>query len=111
MEPIDQTAATFKVKVKIGYLSKTFDMKARYREMNEPFRLTFSADGPDAEISGTIDIATKQDDPGASLIKYKIEIRPVSVTGKTAVAMIGKDLVKKQSSEFAECVKTRIKSP
>lgn len=110
MEPIDQTTATFKVKVKVGYLSKTFDMKARYREMNEPSRLTFSADGPDAEISGIITINAKQEDPGVSLVKYRIEIRPISVTGKTAVAMIGKDLVKKQSGEFAECVKTRLKS-
>jgi len=41
-------------------------------------------------------------------VKYRIEIRPVSVTGKTAIAMIGKDLVKKQATEFALCVKSKL---
>ena len=104
---IDDTSGIFKVKLKVGYLSKTFELKAKIKESIPPSHLVFTGEGSDAEINGRLDIIP--DEAGAS-IKYGIEIVPISVTGKTAIALIGKDLVRKQTSEFAGCVKTKLES-
>ena len=102
---IDRDTASFKVRVKVGYISRSFEIKARFKEVVEPTHVTFFGEGSDAEISGNLDFAQTS---GAVAIRYRIEIRPVSVMGKTSIAMIGKDLVKKQASEFASCVKSKL---
>lgn len=106
---IDDMTAMFRVKLKVGYLSKTFEMKAKLNEVRAPSNVVFTADGPDAEISGDLDIASAEPDKRTS-VKYKIQIRATSVMGKTAVTMMGKDLVKRQASEFALCVKAKLES-
>lgn len=104
---IDDASAIFKVKLKVGYLSKTFELKAKIKESVAPSHLVFTGEGSDAEINGSLDITAGEK---GSSIKYGIEIVPVSVTGKTAIALIGKDLVRKQTSEFASCVKSKLES-
>ncbi|MDA4131406.1 MAG: SRPBCC domain-containing protein [Thaumarchaeota archaeon] len=106
--PIDRTTALFKIKLKVGYLSKTFELKAKVSERVEPSRIAFVAEGTDAEITGNLEISEIETRKTGA--KYAIEIRPVSITGKTAVTMIGKDLVKKQASEFATCVKSKLEA-
>jgi uncharacterized protein len=99
-------SAIFKVKVKVGYISRTFQLKAKLVETNAPSHLSFCAQGSDAEVTGKLSIERRETDRVS--IKYSVEIRPISVTGKTAVAMMGKELVRKQASEFATCVKARL---
>lgn len=106
---IDATSALFKVKLKVGYISKTFEVKAKLKEMIQNTRLSFDGVGPDAEIMGKVELGRDDEGTGTS-IKYTIEISPVSVTGKTAVSMMGKSLVKSQASEFAACVKRRLEA-
>jgi carbon monoxide dehydrogenase subunit G len=105
---LDESTAIFKVKLKVGYLSKTFELKAKVSKKIEPSHITFAADGTDAEITGDLEIS--ETDPQSTGVKYMIEIRPVSITGKTAVTMVGKDLVKQQASEFATCVKAKLEA-
>ncbi|HZW55245.1 MAG TPA: SRPBCC domain-containing protein [Nitrososphaerales archaeon] len=102
---IDSETASFKVKVKVGYISRSFEIRARFKELIQPTHVSFFGEGSDAEISGNLDLTQN---PDSVAVKYRIEIRPVSVMGKTSIAMIGKDLVKKQASEFASCVKSRL---
>lgn len=104
---IDDSTASFRVKLKVGYLSKTFELKAKIKESNAPSHLMFTGEGSDAEIRGSLDIKGEE---GGAAIRYGIEIVPVSVTGKTAISLIGKDLVRKQTSEFANCVKAKLES-
>jgi carbon monoxide dehydrogenase subunit G len=106
--PINDTSATFKIKLKVGYLSKTFELRAKVLESVAPSRIAFTAEGADAEITGDLQISEIASDKSA--VKYTIEIRPVSITGRTAVTMMGKDLVKQQASEFASCVKNKLES-
>lgn len=106
--PIDVKTASFKVKVKVGYISKTFELKAKLKDIRPSEHLSFTAEGSDAEITGLVDLSSGQD--GNVGIRYNIEIRATSVTGKTALAMVGKDLVKKQAEEFAYCVKRKLES-
>ncbi len=108
--PTDNASAHFKVKVKVGYLAKTFQMKAKLKDVLVPTHIGFSADGPDAEISGDLDISATAGIEDRTSVKYRIEIRPISVIGKTAITMMGKDLVKQQASEFSLCVKARLES-
>lgn len=75
--------------------------------------MSFSAEGSDAEIKGIVDLISEgagRKDFENTIVKYNIEIKPISVTGKTAISMIGKDLVRKQASEFATCVKSKLES-
>jgi len=95
------------VKLKVGYLSKSFELKARMIEKIEGTRMKFNGEGQDAEVTGSVDLGSFLD---KTKIRYNVEIRPISVMGKTAVTMLGKDLVKKQASEFAACVKSRLES-
>ena len=106
--PIDDTSATFKIKLKVGYLSKTFELRAKVSERVPPSRIAFTAEGADAEITGDLQISEIASYKTAA--KYTIEIRPVSITGRTAVTMMGKDLVKQQASEFASCVKSKLEA-
>ena len=106
VSPIDQTSAIFKIKLKVGYLSKTFELKAKVVERSEPSHIVFIAEGTDAEITG--DLEFLRISPDNTNVRYAIEIRPISITGKTAVTMIGKDLVKQQASKFATCVKNKL---
>jgi len=107
VQPIDESSAIFKVKLKVGYLSKSFELKARMIEKIEGTRMKFNGEGQDAEVTGSVDLGSFLD---KTKIRYNVEIRPISVMGKTAVTMLGKDLVKKQASEFAACVKSRLES-
>jgi carbon monoxide dehydrogenase subunit G len=106
--PINNTSATFRIKLKVGYLSKTFELHAKVSERVAPSRIAFIAEGADAEITGDLQISEISSDKTA--VKYTIEIRPVSITGRTAVTMMGKDLVKQQASEFASCVKNKLET-
>lgn len=103
-----ETSAEFKVKVRVGYLSKTFLLRAKLVELVPPRHLTFNAEGQDAEISGNLDLNGSQEK--LTTLNYKIEIKPVSLTGKTAISMLGRDIVRKQASEFASCVKSKLEN-
>ena len=104
---IDDTTAELRVKLKVGYLAKTFQMKARFKEVLPPGHIAFVGNAPDAEVSGDLDI-NHTEIGSRTAVKYSIEIRPISVVGRTAVSMMGKDLVKKQVSEFVLCVKAKL---
>jgi carbon monoxide dehydrogenase subunit G len=104
VRPINETTAFFKIKFKVGYLSKTFELKARILEKTPPTLMRFAGSGQDAEIGGKIELS-RQDGANHTSIKYSIEIVPISATGKTALTLLGKETVRKQTSEFAVCVK------
>jgi len=107
VKPIDESSAIFRVKLKVGYLSKSFELKTKVVEKIEGTRMKFIGEGQDAEVTGSVDLGSFSD---KTKIRYSVEIKPISVTGKTAVTMLGKDLVKKQASEFASCVKSRVEN-
>ena len=106
---IDDKTAIFKIKFKVGYLSKTFELKAKIVEMTPPTFMKFTGSGQDAEIAGRLELSPLE---SRTDIKYTIEIVPISAIGKTALALLGKETVRKQTSEFASCVKAVLeKSP
>jgi carbon monoxide dehydrogenase subunit G len=105
VRPVDDKTATFRIKFKVGYLSKTFDLKARIIEETELTFMKFTGSGPDAEISGKLELGPKGN---GTAVNYTIEIMPISATGKTALTLLGKETVRKQTSEFASCVKAAL---
>jgi uncharacterized protein len=109
VQPIDEMTATFRIKFKVGYLAKTFELRAKVLEKVPPFRMKFAGSGQDAEIAGKIEL---QSEPiggeKVTEMTYSIEIVPISATGKTALSLLGKEVVRKQTSEFAACVKARL---
>ncbi|HEV2138201.1 MAG TPA: SRPBCC domain-containing protein [Nitrososphaerales archaeon] len=107
--PIDDKTAVFAVKVSVGYVSKTFEMKARFVEVISESHLSFSGDGRDAEIVGTLDLRPGSQ-MGVTSVRYSLQIRPVSAVGRTAAAFFGRDLVKKQAESFANCVKAKLET-
>jgi carbon monoxide dehydrogenase subunit G len=102
VHPVDDRNALFKIKFKVGYLSKTFELKAKIVEITPPTFMKFTGSGQDAEIAGRLELTPLESRTG---IKYTIEIVPISATGKTALTLLGKETVRKQTVEFASCVK------
>lgn len=105
--PLDEKSAAMRVKFSIGYVSKTFELRVRFKEMVPESQVTFVGEGSDAEAVGTVSFRVGAR-PGSSILGYRIQIRPRSTLGRTAVAMMGNDLVKGQADEFASCVRTKI---
>jgi hypothetical protein len=68
--------------------------------------MRFVALGQDAEITGNIELGSA--DQISTEIRYSIEIIPISAIGKTALTLLGKDTVKKQTSDFAKCIKAKL---
>jgi carbon monoxide dehydrogenase subunit G len=106
IEMLDSDNAIFKVKVRVGYVSRTFEMKARLVRRQKPSEIVFEAEGSDGKINGEITI----DAPVANStrIKYALEISAASVIGRTALSMMGKELIRKQTREFASCVESKL---
>lgn len=107
--PIDEKSAVFRVKVSVGYVSRTFELKARFLQITPETHVSFRGEGKDAEIMGTVDIRPGNQ-PGITSVRYGLQVRPVSTVGRTAVAMLGGDLVRKQAESFANCVKTKLEA-
>ncbi len=104
--PIDDQTASFRVKLKVGYISRTFELKARFKEIQPRTHLSFVAEGSDAEILGGLDILPTSS--VSTVVKYRLEIKAISVIGKTAIGMVGRDLVRNQATQFAACVKSKL---
>jgi carbon monoxide dehydrogenase subunit G len=107
VRPVNDSTAFFRIKFKVGYLSKSFELKAKILETRPPSFLKFVGSGQDAEIGGEIEL-NSQEGASKTEIKYTIEINPISATGKTALTLIGKEIVRKQTNEFATCVRTTL---
>jgi len=107
--PNDDKTAVFTVKVSVGYVSRTFELKARFVELVPYSHMSFSGEGRDAEIMGTVDLRPGNQ-PGVTSVKYSLQIRPVSTVGRTAIAFLGRDLVRKQAESFANCAKAKLET-
>jgi carbon monoxide dehydrogenase subunit G len=108
VDPIDSISANFRVKLKVGYISRMFDLRAKFERVKTNEEISFRAEGSDAEVGGSLNFSGREG--GTTHVTYRIEIRPLSIMGKTAISMVGKDLVRKQASEFASCVKQKLES-
>jgi carbon monoxide dehydrogenase subunit G len=106
VEPIDSSSAKFKVKLKVGYISKTFELKAKLVIIKANEELSFTAESSDAEVNGRVYLSNENNE--MTRVRYDLQIKPISAIGRTAISMIGKDLVSKQASEFALCVKKKL---
>ncbi|MHB1907916.1 MAG: CoxG family protein [Nitrososphaerales archaeon] len=104
---LGEGSASFKIRLKVGYISKVFELRAKINAITGE-QMSFSAEGSDAEIQGSVKMTFLGEN--LTKINYKIEIKPTSVMGKTAVSMIGKDLIRKQANEFASCVKKKLEA-
>ncbi len=106
---VDEKTAIFRVKVSVGYVSRTFELKTRFMEIVPETHVSFSGEGNDVETVGTVDLRPGNQ-PGVTSVRYKLQIRPVSTIGRTAVAMFGSDLVRKQAESFAHCVRAKLEA-
>ncbi len=106
---LDDRSARLRVRLKVGYISKSFELKTTLNEMRPPFYLSFTGESPDATITGTLELESEKTEGESCHVSYTLQIRALSVTGKTAIAMIGKDLVRRQATEFANCVSSKLK--
>ncbi len=103
-------SAVLRVKVSVGYISRTFELKARFTQAVPDSHVSFSGTGGDFEIFGTLDLRPDAQQ-GTVSVRYSLQVRAVSALGRTAMAMFGKDLVKKQADSFAECVERKLGRP
>jgi uncharacterized protein len=107
--PVDDKSAVFTVKFSVGYISKTFQLKAKFKDVVPESQVSFVGEGNDAEAVGTVGLREGAS-PGTTALKTTLQIRPISAMGRTAVALLGRDLVKRQAEQFANCVKSKLES-
>lgn len=107
--PVDDRSAIFTVKFSVGYISKTFQLKARFKDVVPKSLVSFVGEGSDAEAVGTVGLRAGGS-PGVTMLSTTLQIRPISALGRTAVALLGRDLVKRQAEAFASCVKSKLEA-
>ena len=69
--------------------------------------IAFSAVVRDTEVVGVVDMQPANE-LGVVEVRYRIQVRPISTLGRTAVAVFGRDIVRRQADEFAHCVKNKV---
>lgn len=109
MIPVDDKSAVLKVKFSVGYVSKTFELRVRFKDMVPDSLVSFVGEGSDAQVVGTVSLKTGSR-PGSTVLGYKIQIRPLSAIGRTAVTLLGRELVKSQTESFAGCVRAKLEA-
>ncbi len=109
---IDDQSAILKIKLKVGYVSKIFEAKVKLRNSNPPSYIEFFGEGSDGEILGKVSLSSSSssssDSAQSTFVKYELSVKANSPLGKAALSMIGKDLIRKQTTEFAKCVKSSL---
>ena len=102
--PSDKNTAKFKVKMKLGYISKSINMDVSLAEL-KPNELTFRGTSEDARIVGRLNFETMQD---GTRVSYTLSIEAASALARTWLAFMGKDFVKNQTQLFVSCVRAKI---
>ena len=94
-----------KIKIKIGYISKSLVVDVSLVESKEEELLTFKGTSEDARILGSLSF---QDSGDETILKYSLSVEAASAMGRTALTLMGKDFVRKQTELFVGCVQKRI---
>lgn len=93
--------ALFKIKLKVGYISKTITMDVSVTDSKPPQQLVFKGASDDARIVGRLDLV---ENGSATQLRYSLSIEATSALARTAITFMGKDFVRTQTQLFAECV-------
>jgi carbon monoxide dehydrogenase subunit G len=100
--------AQLKIKVKLGYVSKTLEMDVSMSGSEDANEFVFTGNSEDAEIHGKLTFDAQKDN--STKVTYSLEVVATSSMARTALAFMGKDFVNKQTRFFADCVTAKIKS-
>lgn len=113
VEVVDDKTYKVRVKVKIAFVSFTFNMKVAITDMNRPFHLETVATGEESEMASTIKAKNSLDVKSVSEMETEISYRSdVSLFGKlgTVGQSVVKGKAKQLGKEFANAVKNRLES-
>lgn len=97
--------AEISIKMKLGYISKTFSMLIQVSEKTQNQYLIFKASGDDAELTGKVTLYSKNN---LTFIKYNSTITPKSALGKMAISFMGQNLINQQSERFVKCLENKL---
>jgi carbon monoxide dehydrogenase subunit G len=89
------------VKIKVGYIGKTFRMRVRTTEAAPLRALTFLGHGEDGELTGELRLEPTK---GKTRVACRLSLRPTSTLGRTATALMGKAFMRHQAQQFAKCL-------
>ncbi len=113
VEVVDDKTYKVRVKVKIAFVSFTFNMKVAITDMNRPFHLETIATGEESEMASSVKAKNSLDVKSVSEMETEISYRSdVSLFGK--LGTVGQSVVKGKArqlgKEFANAVKSRLES-
>jgi carbon monoxide dehydrogenase subunit G len=103
-----QDTAKFRVKIKLGYISKTVNMNVTMSVTKPDEELTFKGVSEDARITGKLTFENSQNNATATTVGYALSIEAASALARTGMAFMGKDFVKSQTQLFADCVRSKV---
>jgi carbon monoxide dehydrogenase subunit G len=111
VEVVDDKTYKVRVKVKIAFISFTFNMKVAITDINRPFHLETIATGEESEMASRIKAKNSLDVKSVSEMETEISYRSdVSLFGK--LGTVGQSVVKGKARqlgrEFANAVKSRL---
>lgn len=109
MTPLGDGTALFRVKVSVGYISKSYELKTKFKEIVPNTRISFVGEGKDAEVMGTV-LVKPGSHPGSTALVCTLQIRPLSTVSRAAITMFGGDFVKKQADAFTSCIKAKLEA-
>ena len=113
VEVVDDKTYKVRVKVKIAFVSLTFNMKVAITDMNRPFHLETVATGEESEMASSIKAKNSLVVKSVSEMETEISYRSdVSLFGKlgTVGQSVVKGKAKQLGKEFAGAVKNRLES-
>ena len=102
-----QDTAKFRVKIKLGYISRTVNMNVTMSATKPDEELTFKGVSEDARITGRLTFERSQDTT-TTTVGYALSIEAASALARTGMAFMGKDFVKSQTQLFADCVRSKV---
>lgn len=113
VEVLDDKTYRVRVKVKISFISFTFNMKVEIIDMNRPFHLESFSAGEDSKMTSKIRAKSSLDLKSLSEMETGISYRSdVSLFGKlgTMGLSVVKGKAKQLGKQFAGAVKSRLES-
>jgi carbon monoxide dehydrogenase subunit G len=100
-------AAEVQVKVKVGYIAKTFRMRVHTTEAAPLRALTFLGHSEDGDLTGELKLEPTK---GKTRVVCRLSLRPISTLGRTATGLMGKKFIRLQAQQFAKCLAQTIRT-
>jgi len=102
---VDEKISNWKLAAKLGFVSRTFELKNQVTELIPPTRSAWMAHGEDIEMAGSLDLASISNIE--TQVHFRIVINATGNMGKIINNVIDRK-IDDYKNEFMKCVKSKL---